>query len=500
MMMPGVAPPRAARGRLDRRAAVRARLVRARPARPSAARSPRPASASRARAGRRPTAAGGRRTRTCVERRGARARARLARPCTRSGTRCSRTPRTRTRRTAVMLVAGRRAVRAGRRAHLGRRGARRSRTCSPRRRSSSSTSGCSPPPTRARSSRSSIPVARGSAPVIVLVVSVAALGVALSGLQAAGVLAVAAGRAARPRPRPRRRARDLALALAVGACIAGYTLVDDHGLRHAAPDRRTSTLVLVVAAVPYAAVVGPAAMRRGADAARAVLARGRRCSAPTCSRSPRSSAPRRRPWRRCARRAWSWRWSAPPCWGASRVPAARVVGACVGGGGRCRDRSGVTPANVNGGWVGVRGAPAARRAGVAQPAGRTTAGFDLARRLPRPLPSRSRSEPGVHERARGAGVASTTERARTQVRSRRGGTFSSTRTTAPSRASQIRSSGKRIVNVCTDQHFGMCSATVAGIASSFARPFRRAARVCASATRSPPGRSRPGRASRRVGS
>ena len=53
---------------------------------------------------------------------------------------------------------------------------------------------------------------------------------------------------------------------------------------------------------------------------------------------------------------------------------------------------------------------------------------------------------------------STTDRARTQVRSRRGGTFSSTRTTEPSRASQIRSSGKRIVNVCTDQRFGMCSA------------------------------------------
>lgn len=37
------------------------------------------------------------------------------------------------------------------------------------------------------------PVARGSAPVIVLLVSVAVLGAAVSGLQAAGVLAVAAG-------------------------------------------------------------------------------------------------------------------------------------------------------------------------------------------------------------------------------------------------------------------------------------------------------------------
>ena len=47
----------------------------------------------------------------------------------------------------------------------------------------------------------------------------------------------------------RGRGADLALALAVGACIAGYTLVDDHGLRHAAPIGYL-TLVLVVAAMP----------------------------------------------------------------------------------------------------------------------------------------------------------------------------------------------------------------------------------------------------------
>jgi drug/metabolite transporter (DMT)-like permease len=115
------------------------------------------------------------------------------------------------------------------------------------------------------------PVARGSAPVLVLVVSVAALGAAVSGLQAAGVLAVAAGvllvrgLADRGPARP-----DLALALAVGACIAGYTLVDDHGLRHAAPTGYL-LLVLIVATVPYAAVVGPTAMRR-ALTPRAVLA------------------------------------------------------------------------------------------------------------------------------------------------------------------------------------------------------------------------------------
>ena len=194
------------------------------------------------------------------------------------------------------------------------------------------------------------PVARGSAPVIVLVVSVAALGAAVSGLQAAGVLAVAAG-VLLVRGLARGKGADLALALAVGACIAGYTLVDDHGLRHAAPIAYL-TLVLVVAAVPFSAAVGPAAMRRGA-VGRGPCWRGWGCSGPTCSRSPRWSAPRRRPWPRCARRAWSWRWSAPPWWGA-RGCRPRAWWARRRRGGRRRDRSRVTPANVNGGWVGGR--------------------------------------------------------------------------------------------------------------------------------------------------
>ena len=41
-------------------------------------------------------------------------------------------------------------------------------------------------------------------------------------------------------------------------------------------------------------------------------------------------------------------------WGRARVPADARAGRGVGRGGRRRDRSGVTPANVNGGWVGRR--------------------------------------------------------------------------------------------------------------------------------------------------
>ena len=75
------------------------------------------------------------------------------------------------------------------------------------------------------------PVARGTAPVIVLVVSVAALGAAVPVAAAAGVVAVGAGvvlvRSG--------RARGAGLGLAIAACIAGYTLLDNAALGHADP-------------------------------------------------------------------------------------------------------------------------------------------------------------------------------------------------------------------------------------------------------------------------
>jgi multidrug transporter EmrE-like cation transporter len=78
------------------------------------------------------------------------------------------------------------------------------------------------------------PIARGAAPVLVLIVSVAVLGAALSFGEAAGVLAITAG-VLMVRGIGRGAARNgLPIALAVAACIAGYTLVDDEGIRHAA--------------------------------------------------------------------------------------------------------------------------------------------------------------------------------------------------------------------------------------------------------------------------
>ena len=90
----------------------------------------------------------------------------------------------------------------------------------------------------------------------------------------------------------------------------------------------------------------------------------------------------------------------------------------------------------------------------------------------------------------GAGASGTTSAAAAGPPRRRG-------RRSPSLPSQIRSSGKRIVNVCTERQRGMCSASCSGISSSRARPFMRAARLSASATRRPPPRSRPGSGSSR---
>lgn len=111
------------------------------------------------------------------------------------------------------------------------------------------------------------PVARGSAPVLVLAVSVIALGVALSGLQVAGVLLVAGGIAAVRGVGSEPSRRDLAVGLAIGCLIAAYTLVDKQGLRHADPLPYLELVLLAPAAFYLAAMT----YRRGPTALRAQL-------------------------------------------------------------------------------------------------------------------------------------------------------------------------------------------------------------------------------------
>jgi drug/metabolite transporter (DMT)-like permease len=94
---------------------------------------------------------------------------------------------------------------------------------------------------------------------------VGALGAAVSGGEAAGVVAVAIG-VLLVRGVGRGAARGgLALALGVAACIAAYTLVDDQGIRHAAALGYFEA-VFAITAVTYAVAV---VFTRGTGALRA---------------------------------------------------------------------------------------------------------------------------------------------------------------------------------------------------------------------------------------
>jgi drug/metabolite transporter (DMT)-like permease len=79
------------------------------------------------------------------------------------------------------------------------------------------------------------PVARGSAPLMVLVFTVVVLGAPPSAAAIVGIALVAAGvmlvRGSGANARP----RDFWLALTIGISIASYTLVDKQGLKHADP-------------------------------------------------------------------------------------------------------------------------------------------------------------------------------------------------------------------------------------------------------------------------
>jgi drug/metabolite transporter (DMT)-like permease len=97
------------------------------------------------------------------------------------------------------------------------------------------------------------PVARGGAPVLVLVVSVVALGHGTSASQVAGVALVVCG-ILLVRGLRRADATGLAFGVAIACCIAGYTLVDKHGIEHANPITYLE-LSMAVPALAYAGAV-----------------------------------------------------------------------------------------------------------------------------------------------------------------------------------------------------------------------------------------------------
>jgi drug/metabolite transporter (DMT)-like permease len=135
------------------------------------------------------------------------------------------------------------------------------------------------------------PVARGMAPVLALVLTVIVTATEPAAWEVAGVLAVGAG-VLLVRGRLRGGVAGLGAGLVVAAVIAGYTVVDRYGIRHAnaAP---YLLLVMVGPALVYplavgrrrvAAAVGPAAVLVGAASAGAyvlVLLALRLASAPS---------------------------------------------------------------------------------------------------------------------------------------------------------------------------------------------------------------------------
>jgi EamA-like transporter family protein len=113
------------------------------------------------------------------------------------------------------------------------------------------------------------PIARGSAPVLVLAAGVVTVGATVSLLAAVGVVVVAVGIVLVRGLSATGRRRDLALALGVGACIAGYTLVDKHGIVHAAP----ITYLVLVLGLPAAVYALGVWRVRGGAALRAAVNR-----------------------------------------------------------------------------------------------------------------------------------------------------------------------------------------------------------------------------------
>jgi drug/metabolite transporter (DMT)-like permease len=101
------------------------------------------------------------------------------------------------------------------------------------------------------------PVARGIAPILVLLGAVVVLGHGTSAGQVAGVVAVGVGivlvRGIGSMAR-RADANGFLLAIAAGTFIAGYTLVDKQGLHHAAPIPYIE-LVLIGPAIVYSLAI-----------------------------------------------------------------------------------------------------------------------------------------------------------------------------------------------------------------------------------------------------
>jgi drug/metabolite transporter (DMT)-like permease len=101
------------------------------------------------------------------------------------------------------------------------------------------------------------PLARGLAPVLVLLIGLVALHDRASVGELAGVLLVAVGATAVRGIKIAGGFADTAIAVLIAVCIAGYTLVDKHGVSLASPAAYLEA-VMALLALPYLALVARA--------------------------------------------------------------------------------------------------------------------------------------------------------------------------------------------------------------------------------------------------
>jgi drug/metabolite transporter (DMT)-like permease len=110
------------------------------------------------------------------------------------------------------------------------------------------------------------PIARGLAPVLVLIGAAVATGARLAPAAVVGVLIVAVGIALVRGIRARGDLRSTGMAVAIAVTIACYTVIDKSGLRHAATIPYFELelgLEAVIYAAGLSAVRGPGVVRRG---------------------------------------------------------------------------------------------------------------------------------------------------------------------------------------------------------------------------------------------
>ncbi len=137
------------------------------------------------------------------------------------------------------------------------------------------------------------PVARGTAPPVVAVASVAFVGEGLSPTQVIGLLVISGGLLALALGRHGRSSRAVGLAVLTGLIIAGYTVIDGIGVRHAHSVLGYAGWLFCGEGAATALVLWAAGARRARDAETGLRARPTAAVTGHANRSPGRGVARR---------------------------------------------------------------------------------------------------------------------------------------------------------------------------------------------------------------